>query len=411
MEDQPVNNYLPIPSPSFLLTNLISLQAEIISSCVIALVSPFIFFISLISDSFHRAEEGKETVESAVNAEAGVLSTVLHGGGLLLRKMAMGFLGAAYVCMVLIIVMVVALILGVGVVRLWVEEPVFIRESLHFDYTDVHPTAVFYFGGGAAAGGGGGVPVGHTFYVSMVLVMPESDYNRDIGIFQLTAELISTKGEVMVKSSRPCMLHFRSWPIRLMRTFFMGIPLLLGIATETQRISFPILKHKEGYPRTEEIRITLIPRAGTLFLPQFYDAEIVMNSQLPWRKELVYRWKWTFYVWTSLYIYIMLVMLLVVFFKPLIFPVMDTFGNAGEQNSSLEVSKEPRVQEGREVSESVRRWQRSRSKRKAALLHGLMPEPIGSSASSITITREETGVSFEEGTGDSESVCFRGFDE
>lgn len=215
----------------------------------------------------------------------------------------------------------------------------------------------------------------------------------------------------MVKSSRPCMLHFRSRPIRLVRTFIMGIPLLLGIVTETQRISIPVLKHKEGcYTRTEEIRITLIPRAGTMFLPQFYDAEIVLNSQLPWPRELVYRWKWTFYVWTSLYIYIMLVVLLVVFFKPIVFPVMTIpFGNAGEQNSSIEVSKEPQVE--REVSDSMRRWQRSRNKRKAALLRGLMPEPIGSSASSITITREETGASFEEGAGDSESVCFEGFDE
>ncbi|CAI9759880.1 unnamed protein product [Fraxinus pennsylvanica] len=402
--------------PSLLLTNLISLQAEIISNCVIALVSPFISLISLIHDSFHRAKEEKETVESAVQAAAGVPSIVGHSGLLLLRKMAMGFLGAAYVCMVLMIVMVVALVLGVGVVRLWVEEPVSIRETLHFDYTDMHPTAVFHFGGGATRGEGGGgvggVPVGHTFYVSVVLLMPESDYNRDIGIFQSTAELISTKGDVMVKSSRPCMLHFRSRPIRLIRTFFMGIPLLLGIVTETQRISIPILKHKEGYPRTEKIRITLIPRAGTLFLPQFYDSEIVLNSQLPWPKELVYRWKWTFYVWTSLYIYILLVMLLLVFFKPLVLPVMAIpFGNAGEQNSSMEVSTEPRVgvRMEREVSESVKRWQRSRNKRKAALL--LMPEPIGSSASSTIITREETGASFEEGAGDSESVCFKGFDE
>lgn len=195
----------------------------------------------------------------------------------------------------------------------------------------------------------------------------------------------------------------------------MGIPLLLGITTETQRITFPILKHKEAsYPRTEDIRITLIPRAGTSSLPQFYDAEILVRSRPPWTKELVYRWKLTFYVWTTLHIFIMLVMVLVFFLKPLIFPVMATPFAKCEQDSAEEsFSQEPlaRTREEREERESLRRWQRSRSKRKAALLHGVVPETesVGSSASSMTVTRGDTGVSFEEGSGDSESLYCRGF--
>jgi len=298
----------------------------------------------------------------------------------------MGLVAAAYVCVVLIVLMVVAALLGVSLVRMmWVEHPIYARQTLHFDYTHLHPTAVFSFGDKKF------VPVGQTLYVSLLLLMPESDYNRDIGIFQLTAELISSGGDVIVKSSHPCMLHFRSWPIRLVRTFMMGIPLLLGITTETQRLTFPILKHKEvRYPRTEEIRITLIPRAGTSYLPQFYDAEILVKSRLPWMKELVYRWKWTFYVWTTLYIFIMLVMVLVVFLKPLIFPVLTRY----EQDSSG--MEDGVVREEREVSETLRRWQKSRSKRKAALLH----EFDESSASSITV--DQGGVSFQEDmSGDS----------
>lgn len=90
--------------------------------------------------------------------------------------------------MVLALVMAVAVILGVLLVNLWVEKPVVVREKLYFDYTDANPSAVFVFGGnryGKHGGGGGGVPVGHTFHVSVVLVVPDSDYNRDIGVFQV----------------------------------------------------------------------------------------------------------------------------------------------------------------------------------------------------------------------------------
>ncbi|KAA8533412.1 hypothetical protein F0562_031155 [Nyssa sinensis] len=421
-----LGNNLPIPNPSYALTTkLLSLEADIIYNCLVTLLSPFISFVSLASESFRRAEEAKERVELVVHTAARVPLSVAHGSIISLRKLALGFLGAAYVCMLLTMVMILAIILGVGLVQLWVEEPVFIKERLHFDYTDAHPKAVLSFVGGHDQGyikrKKMGVPVGHTFYVSLLLLMPESDFNRQVGVFQLTAELISTNGHAIAKSSQPCMLRFRSLPIQLMRTFLMGLPLLLGITSETQKIAVAMLKHKEGYPRTEAIRITLIPRAGTTSLPQLYEAEILLKSQLPWRKELVRSWKWTFYVWTSIYIYIMLLILLVCCFTPLIFPMTAaTLSSHTERDLNTQVSEEgrepqQRARDERDISGSFRKWRRSRSKRKVMLLHGFMPETVGSSASSISLTREEMSVSrddtstvVEEDAGDSESVCFGG---
>jgi seipin len=63
--------------------------------------------------------------------------------------------------------------------------------NLHFDYTDAHPTAVFSFNGGVDVSGGYikkkhiRVPVGHAFSVSLSLLMPESDFNRELGVFQV----------------------------------------------------------------------------------------------------------------------------------------------------------------------------------------------------------------------------------
>lgn len=225
-------------------------------------------------------------------------------------------------------------------------------------------------------------------------------------LYQLTAELISVQGSVITKSSHPSMLRFRSWPIRYARTLLMGVPLLLGIIAETQRVTFPALKHKEAtYPQTEDIRITLIPRAGTSALPQFYDAQVVVNSRPPWAKEVVYRWKLTLCVWTTFYTFVMMVMFLVVFLKPLIFPVMAKY----EQGSHEELVPQGQgMREDREVAESLQRWQRSRIKRKAALLHGVMPESESWSASSMTVGQGEGCPSLVQGSGDSESVCCGG---
>ncbi|KAJ7978267.1 Seipin [Quillaja saponaria] len=407
-EDEQAYFLLPKPSDSdCCFTRLISLQADLIYSCMVSITSPFFSLLSIASESYHRAEETKENVESAVHK---VPSNITYGATILLKKLGLGFLAAAQVGMVLLAVLILAALIGVGLVQLWVEEPVFVRERLHFDYTDAHPKAVLSFGSGVNSNKHRkkqtGVPVGHTFYVSLVLLMPESDYNRDIGVFQLTAELLSVNGRVIAKSSQPCMLQFRSFPIRLVRTFVMGIPLLLGISGETQKITIRILKHKEDSQKTAAIRVTLCPRAGTSYLPQIYEAEILLKSHLPWKKHLIHNWKWTFCVWMSLYIYMMLLLFVMCCCRPLIFPVTPAYFHDGT------VREEPKEQESTarddqsEISELLRKWRRSRNKRKSIFLHGTVPETIGSSASTITVTGEDTtSAAVEDDVSDSESVC------
>ncbi|KAJ9691426.1 hypothetical protein PVL29_013565 [Vitis rotundifolia] len=176
----------------------------------------------------------------------------------------------------------------------FLTEPVFLREGLHFDYTKPHPKA----------------PLGHPFYVSLRILTLEFDFNRDVGVFQLTVEVMLINGNVTAKSSHQCMLCFRSLP-----------------------------------------------------------------------KKLVHSWKWTFYVWMSLYAYIMLLVVPMCCFRPVLFPVTTSQRDHNEINLTMEVSKEPdsRVRDAREVSESLKRC--------------------------ITITRKDTSEFVEEDVGDSKSMC------
>ncbi|CAK8542517.1 unnamed protein product [Lathyrus sativus] len=388
-----------------------------------SLFSPFYSLLTLTSESYHHSQETRDNAPSQI----AYTSTVL------LKKLGLCFLSAAYVCMILFLLLILASVVGVGLVRFWVEEPLIVHESLHFDYTETHPSAVFSFSGEVSAAGGYikkkhiRVPLGHTFSVSLSLLMPESDFNRDLGVFQLTAELVSVNGNVIAKSSQPCMLRFRSSPIRLARTVMMGLPLVLGISAETQKINVEILRYKEVNQRSNAVRLTLHPRAGTSSLPQLYEAEIVLNSHLPWTKELIRNWKWTFYVWVSLYVYILLLMLLLCWYRPLIFLVTPEFYSDQRVSNGVTSEELKELQDGEllgdesDVSELLRKLRLSRDKRKTILTHGVgVEEIVGSSASSISMsaTREDitstvvedvTSVEVEDDVEDdvedSESVC------
>lgn len=206
-----------IPKPSEWFPKLVSLQADLIYNSILTVCHPILCLFSIASESYHQAEEAKETVESAVRNAP---STIIHGALLLLKKLGCGFFGAAYVCVLLIMLLILATVVGIALVWLWLEEPVVVRERLHFDYTQAHPKAVFVFGGAAgslqglaAASGAGyfnaisgnkhiimGVPVGHTFTVSLELLMPESDFNRAIGVSQ-----------VCMYADRNLLIHIHIW--------------------------------------------------------------------------------------------------------------------------------------------------------------------------------------------------------
>ena len=179
--------YSLIPNPLQCFTKLTLFQADLIYNSLTTFFSPISCLLSILHESYHRAEETKDIVESTIHK---VPSTITHGRTFMLKTLSLGFLGAAYVCLVLMVVLVLAVVLGVGLLQLWVDQPVFVRESLYFDYTEPHPKAVFHFCNVGAERNNWmkklmGVPIGHTFHVTLVLLMPKSDFNRDIRVFQV----------------------------------------------------------------------------------------------------------------------------------------------------------------------------------------------------------------------------------
>lgn len=83
-----------------------------------------------------------------------------------------------------------------------VEEQLQMTEDLNFDYTKPSPDAfvpVGSFSGGSVSGGKAGawehggwrlVPPNHKLQLTISLTLPESDYNRKLGVFQVCNSVI-----------------------------------------------------------------------------------------------------------------------------------------------------------------------------------------------------------------------------
>ncbi|CAN7121450.1 unnamed protein product [Brassica rapa subsp. narinosa] len=330
MEEADIELKIPDPLRADWFMILVDIQADLIYNALVVLTSP----LFLIYRSYRRAAAAISVAENTVKRAP---SRIKGGAARVVRRTWFGVMGACHVSAIMVAAMILAVVLGVGIVSLYVEKPVVVRERLFFDYTEDNPSAVFSLGKKKRPFG---VPLGHKVHVSLVLWMPESDLNRRIGLFQLKVELLSLKGEIIARSSQPCMLRFRSQPIRLARTFVMSVPLVAGIANEAQTMRIDALMHQEKGTRTKTVRVTLIPRAQTRLLPQLYEAEIVINSKPPWTKRMAYNWKWTLCVWTSMYLFVPILIALLWCFRPFLFPYVTSRTVVEDQNTEIRVVQE-----------------------------------------------------------------------
>ncbi|KAL1096724.1 hypothetical protein V6Z11_D06G242400 [Gossypium hirsutum] len=181
-----------------------------------------------------------------------------------------------------------------------VEKPLKIKETLNFDYTKGSPVAYVPITSCAAVGcgvrcmgknlGSGIIPPFHDLQVTVSLTLPESDYNRNLGMFQVRTDFISIKGETLDSSSHPCMMRFKSLPIRLLLTLFKAVPLVTGFISEVQTLNVKLKDLNQGTETTTCLKVVLEqrpahgPGAG---IPNLYGASLVLESKLPFIKRII----------------------------------------------------------------------------------------------------------------------------
>ncbi|XP_010537715.1 PREDICTED: seipin-3-like [Tarenaya hassleriana] len=209
---------------------------------------------------------------------------------------------AGLVGLALAVMLILGFVFGGVMVKFMVEKPLMVKESLHFDYTMRSPTAVVALSSPeTATATARRLGYNQKVSVEVSLTVPESEYNRKLGVFQVRIEFISANGKVSESASYPCMLWFKSKPIRLVETAIRTAPLLAGLQSETQTLHVKADGFKEGLEPTTSVKISLDERAASTGggIPEVYSATMLMESASPRLRKMLWLWRFTVFVWTS----------------------------------------------------------------------------------------------------------------
>ncbi|KAG2689308.1 hypothetical protein I3843_09G131800 [Carya illinoinensis] len=244
-----------------------------------------------------------------------------------------GFLWSVYVCIVLCSLLVSSLVVSGVVMRFLVQEPIQMKKMLNFDYTKPSPVAyvpiVSCDGVGCGEdckeqiGGFRFIPPNHRLQVTVSLTLPESEYNRNLGVFQIRVGFLSASGKTLASLSHPCMLLFKSEPIRLLLTFLKIVPLVTGYVSESQTLNLKFRGFTEGKMPTACLKIIIEQRAEYhpgAGIPEIYDASLILESELPLFKRIIWYWKKTLFIWMAMMSFMMQLLFTLVCCRSIIIP-------------------------------------------------------------------------------------------
>ncbi|CAL1410448.1 unnamed protein product [Linum trigynum] len=249
-----------------------------------------------------------------------------------------GLLLCVYVCIILCGLLVMAIMVSSLVMKFLVEEPLQMRQELNFDYTQSKPVAFVPMvscpglGCGVDCKDGVGeirsfrqrvIPPKHKVQATVLMTLPESEYNRNLGMFQVRVEFLSADGSVLASKSHPCMLKFKSEPIRILLTMFKVVPLVAGYISESQTLRLRIRGLTGGHVPTSCLRVMIEQRAEFNpggGIPELYYASLMLESQLPFFRRIVWGWKRTIFVWITLVSFMMELLVAVICCRPVILP-------------------------------------------------------------------------------------------
>ncbi|KAG0174093.1 Berardinelli-Seip congenital lipodystrophy 2 (seipin) [Apophysomyces sp. BC1034] len=107
--------------------------------------------------------------------------------------------------------------------------------------------------------------------VSVRLHVPTSDINFDVGNFMVTVDLQTANGTSLMFSSRPAILRYQSGAQRILHVFAKALPLLVGLAEESQTVVIPMM---EGYMEHKANPMTKAKVTLSSSRVQVYDAQL-----------------------------------------------------------------------------------------------------------------------------------------
>lgn len=237
-------------------------------------------------------------------------------------QLGWGLLWSAFIGFLLVGLVVFSLVISGTIMKCIMEVPFQKVEQLNFDYTQDTPMAFvpimsspepfcldcaekIKFGNVEQSRV---IPLDHKLRATVSLTLPESYYNRNLGIFQVRVDFLSQNGKFLATTTQLCMLQFKSPPLRLLMTVFKLAPLITGYSSESQTLDIKFREYTEREIPTSGVRVVLQPRAQFATgggLPEIYTAYLKLESQLPFFKSILWSWRVTIFVWISIVVFTM----------------------------------------------------------------------------------------------------------
>jgi len=119
------------------------------------------------------------------------------------------------------------------------------------------------------------------------------------------------------------MLKFKSVHMHFIETFLQSVSLLSGYSSESQVIRLKMRGITQGLEPTTAVRIILEQRAELgrgAGIPEIYAASLKLEAELPLFKRLLWNWRWTLFVWSSMGFFVFELLFALVCCRPCIFP-------------------------------------------------------------------------------------------
>lgn len=140
---------------------------------------------------------------------------------------------------------------------------------------------------------------------------------------QVRVELLTPDGDVSSTSWRPCVLHFKSFQFHLLEIFLKSVFMLTGYSSESQVLMVQMNGLTEGRKPTVCIRVTLEERAGYRAgagIPEIYSAHMKLESDLPLVNRIIWNWKITLFIWTTMVLFNLQLVTLLLCCRPILLP-------------------------------------------------------------------------------------------
>ncbi|XP_031269768.1 seipin-2 [Pistacia vera] len=345
-----------------LMIKAICFEFNLLISFVLFPISILSSFYMFVMDPFRTVKRGREYLMlkfyNLWNLISGFVSPWIHDWlkgyesiWKLVLRFGWGLFWCIYVCSVLCGLLLLAVVISGFFMRFLVEEPIQIKETLNFDYTKNSPVAfvrilscdAVFCGFNceekkevSKSLGSRVIPIDHKMQVSVMLTLPESDYNRKLGVFQIRVELISANGKTLASASHPCMLKFKSEPIRLLLTFLKVAPIVAGYVSESQTLNVKLKGFIEGDVPTSCLKVKIEQRAEYGLgagVPEIYDASLILESELPFFKRIIWYWRKTIFVWITITLFIMELCFMLICCRPIILPRARPRGDSASNSA------------------------------------------------------------------------------